>query len=239
VTKKAARRESARERIAAARTAEARRERRTRRVFLSALGAVGVIAAGGIAWLVVANGGSDDGGSSSGSSGALPKPVAFGSATARAPWAAPADATAGAKAAGLKVSSMEGTANHFHPHLDVIVNGKKVAVPANIGIDQGSGSMSELHTHDASGVLHIEAPAHRRYILGQFFNEWGVRLDAHGIGGFKTGAGKTLTAYVDGKKVTVNPASIELKEHSEIALVYGDKSASVKVPDSYDFPEGT
>jgi hypothetical protein len=227
--------ESARQRLAAERAEQARRERRARIAFRSALGVIGAAAVGGIAWAVVASGGSDGGGTAS---GALPKPVVYGSATALPPWAAPANASAGAKAAGLKVSAMEGTVNHFHAHLDVIVDGKAVPVPADLGIDQSAQAMSELHTHDATGVVHIEAPAHRRYILGQVFNEWGVALSAQRIGGLKTGDGKTLTAYVNGKKVSGNPEAIELTAHREIALVYGDKGTSVKVPSSYDFPSG-
>ncbi|MCZ4102792.1 MULTISPECIES: hypothetical protein [Streptomyces] len=228
--------QSARERVAAARAVEARKERRRRVAFISTVGVIGAALIGGVAWAVVANGGS--GGSGGKASGPLPAPVAFGSATALPPWAAPADASAGAKAAGMKVSAMEGTVNHFHAHLDVIVDGKPVPVPANLGIDQAAQAMSELHTHDASGVLHIEAPAHRRYILGQLFNEWAVHLDAQQVGGLKAGAGKELTAYVDGKKVAGDPASIELTAHREITLVYGAANASVKVPSSYDFPNG-
>jgi hypothetical protein len=192
--------------------------------------------AGGAVWALVADSGSSD----AKAPGPLPVPVAYGSTTALPPWPLPVDASAAAKAAGLKVSAMEGTANHFHAHLDVFVDGKAVPVPSNLGMDQTAQVMSELHTHDATGLLHIEAPAHSRYILGQVFNEWGVQLGAGRIGGLKAGGGKTLTAYVDGKPVTENPASIELLTHREIALVFGDANAaaSVKVPSSYDFPAG-
>lgn len=229
------RRAAARQRAAEMREAEARRERRSRIVFRSAIAAISALAIGGIAWGVAANTGS--GGWKA--VGALPKPVAYGSTTATPPWPAPANASAGAKAAGLKMASMEGSVSHFHVHLDVIVNGKAVPVPANLGIDRTTQQLSEMHTHDGSGVLHIEAPTHRRYVLGEIFNEWNVQLGPGGIGGLKTGGGKTLTAYVDGKRVTGDPAAIELTPHREIALVYGDAAnASVKVPKSYDFPSG-
>jgi hypothetical protein len=229
-------RAQARQRAAEVRAAAARRERKSKIIFRSSLAAIGAVVVGGIAWAVAANVGS----SGSKASGPLPTPVSYGSSTAVPPWPLPADASAAAKAAGLKVSAMEGSVNHFHAHLDVIVDGKAVPVPADLGIDQTAQAMSELHTHDGSGVLHIEAPARSRYILGQVFNEWGVQLGPDGIGGLKTGGGKTLTAYVDGKPVPGNPASIELTGHREIALVYGDKSAtaSVKVPKSYKFPSG-
>jgi hypothetical protein len=130
---------------------------------------------------------------------------------------------------------MGGVDQHFHAHLDIFVNGKRVPVPGNIGIAPGSG-MSALHTHDSSGVIHIEAPTRgNRYILGQLFNEWNVRLTDSAIGGLEAKDGKHLVAYVNGKKVTKSPAATELQPEREIALVYGSNPEKVNVPSSYDF----
>lgn len=159
--------------------------------------------------------------------------------TSMPPWSVPEDPTAGARAVGLDVGPMEGTAKHFHAHLDILANGKPVQVPANIGIDPASGEMSELHTHDTTGILHIEAPTtNKHYTLGQLFSEWQVGLDAKSVGGFMATGPKALRAYVDGKQVAGNPARIELLPHQEIALVYGPADAKVKPPASYDFPPG-
>jgi hypothetical protein len=99
--------------------------------------------------------------------------------------------------------------------------------------------MSELHTHDTTGVLHIEAPTTgKRYALGQLFAEWNLRLDATDLGGLKTGGGRTLTAYVDGRRQDGDPARIELAPHREIALVFGPAGARPRVPASYAFPAG-
>lgn len=166
--------------------------------------------------------------------GALPTPNSYGQ-LATPPWPAPQDPEAGAEAAGLEVAPMGGVAQHFHAHLDIFVNGTRVPVPANIGIAPGSG-MSPLHTHDSSGVIHVEAPTQgNRYILGQLFNEWNVRLTDSAIGGLEAQGGKQLVAYVDGKKVTGNPAAIELTPKRQIALVYGPNPEKVDVPSSYDF----
>jgi hypothetical protein len=165
---------------------------------------------------------------------ALPTPNTYGQQD-MPPWPAPQDAAAGAEAAGLEVGPMGGVAQHFHAHLDIFVNGERVPVPGNIGIAPGAG-MSALHTHDGSGLIHIEAPTRgNRYILGQLFNEWNVRLTDLAIGGLEAKDGKQLVAYVDGKKVTKNPAAIELKPEREIALVYGSNPEKVDVPSSYDF----
>jgi hypothetical protein len=45
---------------------------------------------------------------------------------------------------GLSALGAEGTVIHIHEHLDVYVNGKKVSVPALIGIDTSAGFLTEL-----------------------------------------------------------------------------------------------
>lgn len=169
---------------------------------------------------------------------ALPAPVS-GNRTTQPPWPLPADPVAGAQRAGLRVEPMEGDAKHFHSHLDILVNGEPVPVPANIGIHPSGNAMAELHTHDQRGVLHIEAPTDdKRYVLGQLFATWDVRLDENGIGGLETDGTNTLRAYVDGELYQGNPAGIELTSHRQIALVYGPEDAEVDVPASFEFAPG-
>jgi hypothetical protein len=219
---------SARERMAAARAAEKRRERRRWITTFAVAGTVVAALAVGVVWTIVA----DD------KPAALPHPAAA-SGTSMPPWPLPGDPVAGAKAAGLDVQPMEGTAKHFHAHLDVLVNGQNVPVPANLGVAAAGNAMAELHTHDATGMLHIEAPTpNKSYTLGQVFDEWNVMLSATALGGLKTDATHTLTAYINGKPQAGEPAAIELTPHRQIALVYGPKDAKVKVPAAYAFPAG-
>src|SRR6266516_4942863 len=93
--------------------------------------------------------------------------------TTNPPWSAPADATAAVAAAGLPMLGEEGTALHIHAHLDVIVNGNPVQAPADIGVDDARQKISPLHSHDTTGVIHIESPNKTdAFTLGQFFTEW-------------------------------------------------------------------
>jgi hypothetical protein len=229
-------RRSARERLAAERAAEERRRRQRRIVTWAASGGVAAVLVAGGVWLTASGGGSGKGAAkTAGTSGA----VAATAATGRPPWARPDDTADRARTEGLAVAPMEGTARHFHTHLDILVDGKTVPVPANLGIAASGDAMSELHTHDATGVLHIEAPTTgKRYTLGQLFTEWNVRLSATQVGGLTADGTRTLTAYVDGKKQTGDPAAIELTPHREIALVYGTANAGARVPASYAFPDG-
>ena len=134
---------------------------------------------------------------------------------------------------GLKTLSREGVATHIHAHLDVFVNGKRATVPALIGINPGANYLTELHTHDTRGVIHIESPdANDEFTLGQFVGEWGVFLNSRCIGAYCNG----LKWYLDGKLQTGNPADLVLKSHQEIAIVVG--KAPKTIPKSYKFSSG-
>jgi len=154
------------------------------------------------------------------------------------PWGLPADAAGRVKTAGLTLGQM-GTADHYHVHLDVLVDGQPVPLLANIGIDPSSGQMSGLHTHSADGLVHIEAGTKGQpFTLGQLFTEWNVRLTADRLGSLAADKKNTLAAYVNGKKVAGNPAMVRLVTHQEIAIVYGPKNAKIKVPSTFTFSAG-
>jgi hypothetical protein len=158
--------------------------------------------------------------------------------TDQPPWSVPADTTAQVSAAGLPMLSTEGTVEHIHAHLDIIVNGQPVVVPADLGIDQSTKQLSPLHTHDTTGVVHIESPVQANFSLGQLFTEWQVSLSANQIGGLTVGNGNVLQAYVNGKLVTGDPAAIIMNAHDEIAIVYGTAAQQANPPSSYAFPAG-
>jgi hypothetical protein len=142
-------------------------------------------------------------------------------------------------ALGLPALAVEGKLVHTHEHLDLYLNGKHVAVPANVGIGSNPRYYSPLHTHDRTGILHVESPTNVTYTLGQFFGVWGVRLNAKCIGTDCASGDNTLQAFVDGKRVAGDPARIPLRKHDEIVIAYGTRSQLPKrIPSSYDFPSG-
>jgi hypothetical protein len=132
---------------------------------------------------------------------------------------------------GLSQLSSEGTALHIHGHLDVYVNGKKVTVPAGIGIYDNS-YLTELHTHDTRGVIHIESPHVSTFTLGQLFGEWGVKLTPTCIGRY---CGR-LQWWVNGEKRTGDPANLAIAAHQEVAIAFGPPP--LVVPKSYKFAAG-
>jgi len=124
---------------------------------------------------------------------------------------------------------MQRTALHIHPQLSVFVDGKHVPVPANIGIEPSGRTMAALHTHDDSGMIHVESPVVRSYNLGEFFDVWGVRLARRCLGGYCTTSGKQLAAFVGAKPFHGNPRDIGFKDAEQIVLAYGTKAEIANV----------
>ncbi|MEA2476500.1 MAG: hypothetical protein QOC87_699 [Actinomycetota bacterium] len=140
---------------------------------------------------------------------------------------------------GLPALSKEGTVLHIHQHLDIFIGGRKVPVPAGIGIASDNSFIAPLHTHDSTGIMHVESDVRQTFTLGQFFDVWGVRLDAQCIGGYCAGGGRTLTVYVNGSTFSGNPRDVELTSHEEIVLDFGNSSEQpAHIPSSYNFPKG-
>jgi len=110
---------------------------------------------------------------------------------------------------------------HIHPHLNVTFDGTPITVPSQIGIDSslwkvhsldqyGTPGFAPLHTHDASGTIHVESTINRNYTLGEFLNIWGG-LDTNG---------KTVRASVDGIPVSAF-RDIILRDGEQINLNVG------------------
>ncbi|MFZ0221325.1 MAG: hypothetical protein WCC17_23985 [Candidatus Nitrosopolaris sp.] len=137
---------------------------------------------------------------------------------------------------GVQCNVVEQLLFHIHAHLDIIINGVYFLVPSQIGIP--SSCFFWLHTHDESGIIHIESPVNRDYTLGQFFDIWNKKLNNDQIFNYVTNANTHLTVYVNGTKVPngTNYRDIKLHAHDEIAIVYGTPPSTI--PSSYKFPQG-
>jgi hypothetical protein len=233
--------ERKRERVEAAKVALARAQRRRRnlRLALASAAAVALIAAVTVA-VVVLRGSKTAPPSAAGTTAAATSaaPTAVPGRASAPPWPAPANPSHLVAAAGLPMLGEEGTALHIHTHLDVIVDGEPVAVPAQIGIDESTRQISPLHTHDTTGVIHIESPTQTQFTLGQFFTEWQVSLSATNIGGLTADQTRLFKTYINGKPYTGNPVGIVLTAHDEIALVYGTADQQNNPPAGYTFPSG-
>ncbi|MBI2474376.1 MAG: hypothetical protein HYV68_01625 [Candidatus Taylorbacteria bacterium] len=139
----------------------------------------------------------------------------------------------------LPALTKEGSAVHTHQHLDIFINGEAVPIPPEIGVNEEDNYISPLHTHDGSGIIHVESPTVQIFTLGQFFGIWGVRFTKNCIGGYCADAGKNLKVYLNGKEHAGDPSAIALLPEMEIAIVYGEEIDAPKtIPKDYDFPPG-
>lgn len=158
--------------------------------------------------------------------------------TGSAPWPANTDGLRSRlQALGLPALGREGTALHVHAHLDVFVHGRRVTVPAGIGI--GPDFISPLHTHDASGVVHVESPDVRTFTLGEVFGVWGVRLTRRCLGGYCASGADRLRVYVGGRELTGDPRVLPVAPHAEIVVAFGtSRQLPQPLPARYAFPRG-
>jgi hypothetical protein len=134
------------------------------------------------------------------------------------PWPTPNNVASRVTAAGLDLGPM-GTAEHYHPHLRIVIDGAEIPVAANIGVDPITGAMSALHTHEPDGTIHIEADrAGDVFTLGQLFTQWGVKLTATQIGGVRANSGRELVLTSNGTPVLGNPADLRLQPDQKLVL---------------------
>ncbi|MEV4418561.1 hypothetical protein AB0L40_01130 [Patulibacter sp. NPDC049589] len=128
-------------------------------------------------------------------------------------------------AAGVVTMGTAQSSAHIHPQLSLFIDGKPVQVPANIGVDPNASGddMAALHTHTPDGLIHDEGQGNGT--LGQFFAIWGVALSADRLGSYRTGGGKQVQMWVDGKPTRAF-GGLRLQDEQKIVLSYGRPTAN-------------
>jgi hypothetical protein len=118
---------------------------------------------------------------------------------------------------------------HIHAMLHIYVNGLLRPLPANIGLDPAKGIESSMHTHDSTGIIHMEAPHPFNYTLGDFFAVWGVKLGPDQVGGLMGLGGDQLHFYLNGKPLS-NPAALVLHKLDSVVIGYGPDNSFPHTP---------
>jgi hypothetical protein len=145
------------------------------------------------------------------------------------PWA-PETAQLDARLEALQIPTSGDDPVHFHSLLTVYVDGEKVEVPPDIGIVEETSTMAPIHSHDDSGLIHVEAPQKYPFKLSDIFAVWGVRFDAETIGGYVAVNGSKISVFVDGKPATQS-SMLLLKDQANIVVAYGATDSIDKLPD--------
>jgi hypothetical protein len=152
----------------------------------------------------------------------------------------------GQKIAGVPCQKTE-YLNRYHVHfyLGIIDGRRQVAIPDAIGLMHPAKPVNGfifsakcfyyIHTHDASGTVHIEVPrklpySDIEYNLGQMLSVWGVSHGANNFGPFK-GHVQIFIGTVPLQQVTVSTyvpynkplESIRLQSHMAIWIVIAKK----------------
>lgn len=98
---------------------------------------------------------------------------------------------------------------HWHPHLDVYVQGQKQEIPGGIGL----GVIHDpVHTHEKDGIIHLEFQGlvrERDLMLNQFFESWNKDMHAFGSNMRMTVNGQESSEY--GNYMMKDGDNIELR----------------------------
>lgn len=117
---------------------------------------------------------------------------------------------------------------HTHQLLHIYNDGILVPVATNIGVDERQDVEAALHTHDSTGVIHMEAGRPFRATLGDLFTVWGVGFGPDHLGGLKASSDKPLRVFVNGRPVA-DPAAHVLAKNDNIVIAYGAMSGVPRV----------
>jgi hypothetical protein len=180
-------------------------------------------------------GGSDNSGASSNASNSANTGAQTGVQTSKAPWK-PEYSFLAQRLAALNFPEQSDVGYHVHAELFVYVNGKQITVPANFGIDPQGRFLAPIHTHDSTGIIHLESTEPYPFTLGETFDIWGVKFTDTQLGAYTAGNGNVLQVWVNGKQIS-DPVNYKLKAHDIIIVGYG-KPGSFPHQRAFSFPNG-
>lgn len=228
------------ERLERERAAVAAAERK-RRIQIGGGVAILAVIVAVVVVIVASSGGSSNSSNgisnSSGSTASTGKTVgdSSGLQTGPAPWA-PEYTYLAQRLSAFNFPQQSDIGYHVHAELMVYVDGKQTPVPADVGIDPQGRFISPIHTHDTSGVVHMESTSYYPFTLGEFINVWGVYFSGNQLGGYKAGNGNVLQLWVNGKQIA-DPLHYKMKPHDVMILGYG-KPGSFPHKKAYTFAQG-
>jgi hypothetical protein len=184
---------------------------------------VGLVVAAAVVGLVLVlsgNGGTDNAASTP-PPVALPPPDTLPGMMKAQPWPNnTADLPARLAALDLPELSDVAGALHHHIQLSIYVDGQPVTVPANIGLSNQAAS--PLHTHDGTGLVHVEsADPNFAPVLGQFMDVWGVYFTKDCLGDNCNQGNQQVRVYENGQQYTGDPTLMPLTDLTAVVITYG------------------
>lgn len=104
--------------------------------------------------------------------------------------------------------------------MEIIVNGEKQTIPANVSID--SGCMRPVHTHDQTGTAHIEWKKPRDFALGDFFRVWGKTFNQSQVLDFQADENHEVVVTVNGQR-SEEYEKLVMRDGDRISIIYQEK----------------
>jgi hypothetical protein len=147
----------------------------------------------------------------------------FSSGNITSPSAPTSAPTLSTRDLALTCTTDAATQFHIHPQLNIVVNGQKQVIPANIGIT--SDCLHPIHTHDDTGTIHVESPEQRDFILGDFFAVWGQPFSKDQILSYKADANHQIIMTVNGR-LNTDYENLVLRDLDQIVITYQAKSTT-------------
>jgi hypothetical protein len=151
-----------------------------------------------------------------------------GLSSAQPPWT-PEYAHLSERAHQLGLPPVGNEKFHIHAILHIYREGLLVPVPPDIGINLAKHTETSLHTHDGTGIIHMETVHPYPFTLGEFFDVWGVKLGPAQVGALTGLGGDKLHFYVNGKPLS-NPAAYVMHNGDSIVIGYGADSSFPHTP---------
>lgn len=114
------------------------------------------------------------------------------------------------------VEHVDHSSTHTHTQLKIQQDGKEIPIPAHVGITDEC--MHPLHTHDATGLIHMEYPLPIPFFLGDFFDLMGITFNDGQVGSIKKFDRYEIVVRKNGKLVKGGYRWILLKDLDTIEI---------------------
>ena len=115
--------------------------------------------------------------------------------------------------------------SHEHATLKIFIDGAETNIPANIGVDDDAScnpGMRGIHTHDATGKLHVETPSSMDAPVGAFFEIWDETFNENQILNSVADKNDELVMYVNGE-LNDEYQNYGMQDGDVIEIYYRDK----------------
>lgn len=112
-----------------------------------------------------------------------------------------------------------GETYHVHSTLRIIINGEEQKIPSNLGT---APCVKPIHTHDDTGLIHLENAKPFRAILGDFFLVWEKPFSRDHILDYNADETHEIIMTVTGER-SDQYENLVLEDKQEIVIEYKTK----------------